>query len=296
METGNPIGDFLRAKRELLRPEDAGLPSAGQRRAQGLRREEVASLAGLSPEEYRRLEHGDDRSPSDTVLDDLTKALQLDEESSDELRTLARSTAVRRREQGSPEQVSPRLAALISSWPNQAVFIQGRLFDVLAANPLAAALSPMLQVGANVLRAAFLDLTVRELYQDWEGLLARTVGGLRALIGPNVDDPQLAQLVGELSVRSAEFRRLWAEPEAAIDDNGSLQLRHPQVGELELHGERLSIDGADGQVLVILHAEPGTPSESAFRRLAAIAIGGVVTDAHRSPPEPVQIESKRRAQ
>jgi transcriptional regulator with XRE-family HTH domain len=295
METGNPIGDFLRAKRELLTPEDAGLPSAGRRRAQGLRREEVASLAGLSPEEYLKLEQGDERNPSDAVLDGLSTALQLDEGSIDELRTLARSTAVRR-EPGSPERVSPRLAALISSWPNQAVFIQGRLLHVLAANPLAAALSPMFEVGANGLRAAFLDPTVRELHQDWEGLLSRTVGSLRALIGPNVDDPQLAQLVGELSVRSAEFRRLWAEPEAAIDDGGRIQLRHPQVGELELHRELLSMQGADGQLLVILHAEPGTPSETRFRRLASIALGGATNDAHRSPPAPVQIESKRRAQ
>jgi transcriptional regulator with XRE-family HTH domain len=262
---------------------------------QGLRREEVASLAGLSPQEYLKLEQGDDRNPSDAVLAGLAKALQLDEESVGELRTLARSTAVRR-EPGSPERVSPRLAGLISSWPNQAVFIQGRLLDVLAANPLAAALSPMFEVGANGLRAAFLEPTVRELYQDWEGMLARTVGSLRALIGPTVDDPQLAQLVGELSVRSAEFRRLWAEPEAVIVNDDRIQLRHPQVGELELHRELLSMEGADGQLLVILHAEPGTPSEIAFRRLAAIALGGAATEAHRSPPAPVQIESKRRAQ
>lgn len=296
METGNPLGDFLRAKRELLTPEDAGLPSTGRRRVQGLRREEVASLAGLSPDEYLRLEQGEDRNPSDAVLDGLTKALHLNGPTSDELRTLARSTVVRRREPGSPEQVSPRLAGLITSWPNQAVYVQGRLMDVLAANPLAAALSPMFGVGVNGLRAAFLDPTVRELYQDWEGMLARTVGGLRALIGPNVDDPQLAQLVGELSVRSAEFRRLWAQPEAAIETEDAIRLRHPQVGELELHRQRLSIDGADGQLLVILHAEPGSPSETTFRRLAAIAMGGAAADAHRPPPEPVQIESKRRAQ
>jgi transcriptional regulator with XRE-family HTH domain len=296
METGNPLGDFLRAKRELLTPEEAGLPSAGRRRVLGLRREEVASLAGLSFEEYLRLEQGEDRNPSDHVLDGLTTALQLDGEANEELRTLARSTAVRRREPGSPEQVAPRLAGLINSWPTQAVFIQGRLLDVLAANPLAAALSPMFGVGANSLRAAFLDPTVRDLFPDWDGMLARTVGGLRALIGPNVDDPQLAQLVGELSVRSAEFRRLWAQPEAAVEADAAIQIRHPQVGEFELHREQLTMDGADGQLLVILHAEPGTPSETTFRRLATIAMGGAAADALRPPPAPVQIESKRRVQ
>lgn len=315
MESGISLGDFLRSKRELLTPEDVGLPAAGRRRAQGLRREETALLAGLTPEVYLRLEHGQDPNPSDDVLEAVARALKLDDDASAQLREVAHQSQARseapsqapsqgrrrevdapviraRREPAGPEQAPASLSSLINAWPNQAVYIQSRLMDVLAANPLARMLSSAFAPGVNGLRAAFLDPSVRELYRDWDAMLSRTVAGLRELIGPNVNDPQLAQLVGELSVRSEEFRNLWAQHEVQAKRTGIARLRHPQVGELDLHFERLAIDGSDGQLLIILHAEPGTPSEVAFRRLAAIAAGSI--EAQRVLPAPVQIESKRR--
>jgi transcriptional regulator with XRE-family HTH domain len=294
MQPSNQLGDFLRAKRELLTPEDVGLPATGRRRVQGLRREEAALVAGIDPELYQRLEHGLEPNPSEETLEGITRALKLDEESAAQLRQIARPGPERRRDATSPEEAPATLAALINRWPHQASYIQGRLMGVLAANPLAMALSPIFTPGTNGLRAAFLDPAARELYPDWEGMLSNTIAGLRALIGPNVDDPQLAQLVGELSVRSAEFRALWAQPVAALESDGILRLRHPQIGALEVHSERLAIEASDGQFLVILHAQPGSASETALRRLASIVDGTSSSETQRSMPAPVPIESRRR--
>lgn len=294
MQPGNQLGDFLRAKRELLTPEDVGLPATGRRRVQGLRREEAALVAGIDPELYQRLEHGLEPSPSEEIIEAITLALRLDPEATAHLRSLARPAAERRREPNAPEEPPANLAALINRWPHQASYIQGRLMGVLAANPLAVALSPIFTPGTNGIRAAFLDPAAREVYPDWEEMLSTTIAGLRALIGPNVDDPQLAQLVGELSVRSAEFRAMWAQPDNPTGGDGLLRLRHPQVGALELHSEKLAIEASDGQFLVILHAQPGSPSETALRRLASIVDGTTVSEAQRSMPAPVPIESRRR--
>ncbi len=295
METGNQLGEYLRARRELLLPEDAGLPATGRRRVQGLRREEAALLAGISQDHYLRLEQGLEQNPSDQVLDGLARALRLDEEATAYLHQIAHLTPGRRRDSHAPEQVSPSLVSLINSWPNQAVYVQGRFMDVLAANALAVALSPLFAPGVNSVRAAFLDPAVRELYRDWDGMAARMVADLRALIGPNVDDPALAQLVGELSLRSEEFRQLWAQQDVRPTRGGITELHHPQVGPLDLQCENLAIEGSDGQVLVILHSGPGAPSKVGFQRLAAIAAGRETAGDQKALAAPVPIESKRRA-
>lgn len=295
METGTGLGEFLRAKRELLTPEDVGLPATGRRRAQGLRREEAAVLAGISPEQYLRLEQGLDEDPSDEVLENVGRALRLDADALEQLKSLARparrSDAGPATAAGSP---SRSLTDLINAWPNQVAYLQGRLFDVLAANPLAVRLSPVFAPGTNELRAIFLEPSAREFYLDWPGMQSRAVAALRSLIGPNIDDPALAQLVGELSVRSAEFRTLWATPDTAAGGVDTLRVKHPQVGELDLRIERFEIGGSDGQQLVIMHAEPGSASDTALRRLAAIASGTSSAEAQRSLPAPVPIESRRR--
>jgi hypothetical protein len=304
MQPGNQFGDFLRARRELLTPEDVGLPATGRRRIQGLRREEAALVAGLSPEDYLRLEQGVEQNPTDHVLDALTRALKLDDDAAASLRDLARPTPGRRRDaQGatSPtgsDGVPASLAGLIDTWPNQVAWIEGRLTEVLAANPLALALSPLFTPGTNLMRAVLLDPVARELYTRWEGMLVATIARLRTLIGPDIDDPALAQLVGELSVRSGEFRALWGATELPADADTITRLTHPQVGSLELETERLAIgtfgDASSGQFLVILHALPGSVSETALRRLAAIASGSTPAEAERILPAPVPIESKRR--
>jgi len=300
MQPGNQFGEFLRARRELLTPEDVGLPATGRRRIQGLRREEAALVSGLSPEDYLRLEQGIEQNPTEEVLDALTRALKLDDDAAASLRNLARSAPREQQDSNSPAAAAEApegLSRLIATWPNQVAWIEGRLTEVLAANPLALALSPRFAPGTNLMRSMFLDSASRALYTQWDGMLVATVARLRTLIGPDIDDPALAQLVGELSVRSGEFRALWGAAELPTQVDTITRLAHPQVGALELETERLAIGspgGPDGRYLVILHARPGSESEKALHRLAAVASGTSPAEAQRILPAPVPIESKRR--
>jgi transcriptional regulator with XRE-family HTH domain len=270
----NRIGEYLRARRELVRPEDAGLPAAGgrRRRVHGLRREEVAMLAGVSSDYYVRLEQGRDQHPSAQVLDALARALQLDDDATAHLHGLAAPLARRRRRTPRPERVAAGVLSLIESWDRTPAYVFGRYMDVLAANSLATALAPYYAVGENILRAAFLDERVRDMYEDWDAVTAGTVAGLRALVGPDVDDPRLNELVGELSVRSDRFRQLWARHDVRPKRSGASRIDHPLVGVLELSYLKLAIPEADRQTLVIYHAEPGTRSEQALTLLGTAAL------------------------
>jgi transcriptional regulator with XRE-family HTH domain len=270
----NRIGEYLRARRELVRPEDAGLPAAGgrRRRVHGLRREEVAMLAGVSSDYYVRLEQGRDQHPSAQVLDALARALQLDDDATAHLHGLAAPLARRRRRTPRPERVAAGVLSLIESWDRTPAYVFGRYMDVLAANSLATALAPYYAVGENILRAAFLDERVRDMYEDWDAVTAGTVAGLRALVGPDVDDPRLNELVGELSVRSDRFRQLWARHDVRPKRSGASRIDHPLVGVLEVSYLKLAIPEADRQTLVIYHAEPGTRSEQALTLLGTAAL------------------------
>jgi transcriptional regulator with XRE-family HTH domain len=231
----------------------------------GLRREEVATLAGISADYYLRLEQGRDRNPSEQVLEALARVLQLDESATEYLISLSRprkrATARPRRER---VPVGVRQLLDVIGLP---AFVEGRYFDVLAANPMAGALSPSMKVGFNRLRSVFLDPAERELYPDWERILSGMVAGFRASVGTATDDPRSAQLVGELSLASDHFRRLWARHDVKIREGAATMMRHPEVGDLSLRREKLEISGSDGQLLVIYHAEPGTDS---FRSLALL--------------------------
>ena len=274
MPRENPIGEYLRARRELVRPEDVDLPDAGShRRVPGLRREEVAMLAGVSADYYVRLEQGRDQHPSAQVLDALARALQLDEHATAHLHRLAAPPVRRRRRSPRPENVPASIVRLIASWSHTPAYVYGRYMDVLAANPLATAVAPYHAPGHNLVRAAFLDPRVRDMYADWEYVTESAVAGLRALVGPDVDDPRLNELVGELSVRSERFRQLWARHDVRPKRSGISLLDHPQVGPLELSYEKLPIPDTNCQTLVIYHAEPGTPSAQALALLAASAAG-----------------------
>ena len=274
MPRENPIGEYLRARRELVRPEDVELPDAGShRRVPGLRREEVAMLAGVSADYYVRLEQGRDQHPSAQVLDALARALQLDEHATAHLHRLAAPPVRRRRRSPRPEKVPASILRLIASWSHTPAYVYGRYMDVLAANPLATAVAPYHAPGHNLVRAAFLDPRVRDMYADWEYVTESTVAGLRALVGPDVDDPRLNELVGELSVRSERFRQLWARHDVRPKRSGISLLDHPQVGPLELSYEKLPIPDTNCQTLVIYHTEPGTPSAQALALLAASAAG-----------------------
>jgi transcriptional regulator with XRE-family HTH domain len=262
------LGEYLRVRRERLRPDEVGLPAGARRRVPGLRREEVALLAGISAEYYLRLEQGRDRHPSEQVLDGLARALQLDADAETYLHELARSGRTRRRRPPRPERVSPSVQSLIDNWTTTPALVQGRLMTVLAANAMAVALSPFFAPGVNPLRAAFLEPEMREFYRDWDEMTAKTVAYLRSIIGAGVDDPRLAELIGELSLSSERFRTLWARRDVRLRTSGVTGLLHPQVGPLDLHYEKLALPGAPDQMLITYHAEPGSPSYERLQLLA----------------------------
>ncbi len=272
MPATNVIGEYLRARRELVQPEEVGLPNLGRRRTPGLRREEVAMLAGVSADYYIRLEQGRDQHPSAQVLDALARVLQLDEDATAHLHGLAQPPAQRRRRGGRPERPPAAIVELMMSWPATPAYVFGRYLDVLAANPMATALAPWFTPGENLVRGAFLDPRRRELRPDWERSLGGTVAALRANVGPDIDDPRLTELVGELSLRSEEFRQLWARHDARPKSTGTTTMHHPQVGRLELSYTKFPIPDTDRQTLSIYHAAPGTASERALAVLATTTV------------------------
>jgi transcriptional regulator with XRE-family HTH domain len=268
----NLIGEYLRARRELVRPQDVGIPDvSSRRRVPGLRREEVAMLAGVSSDYYVRLEQGRDQHPSSQVLDALARALQLDDDATAHLHRLATPPTRPRRKAHRPEKVPAGILQLIASWNQTPAYVRGRYMDVLAANPIGTALAPYYVKGANLVRVAFLDPRVRDTHADWEHVTASTVAELRLLVGPDVDDPRLNELVGELSVRSERFSQLWARHDVRPKRGGTTRIDHPLVGPLELGYERLPIPDTDRQTLAVYHAAPGSASAQALALLAATA-------------------------
>jgi transcriptional regulator with XRE-family HTH domain len=274
MASSTALGQYLRARRELVRPEDVSLPNVGRRRVPGLRREELAMLAGISSDYYLRLEQGRDHHPSVHVIDALARALQLDEDAPAHLYSLAQPAPARLRA-GEPERAPGSVSQLIASWSTTPAFVQGRHMDVLAANALASAVSPVFSPGVNIVQATFLDPEVRRLVGDvaWDNIAHNAVARLRALVGPDVDDPRLDELVGELSARSDRFRRLWARHDIEVGGTPTYTFNHPLAGLIRVNVERFGIIGAEGQLLIIHHADPGSPSERALRLLAGMAAG-----------------------
>jgi transcriptional regulator with XRE-family HTH domain len=271
----NALGEYLRARRELVNPADVGLRVAGVRRTPGLRREEVATLAGISADYYLRLEQGRDRNPSTQVLEALARVFGLDATATQYLLSLAAPRPARaRRPRREVVPIGIRQLLDVLELP---AFVENRMFDVLAANRLATALSPRIRPGENRLRSTFLDADEQDLHPDWERAVGGMVAAFRTSLGTDVDDPRLAQLVGELSVASELFRQLWARHDVTPLAGGLTRIRHPEVGMLELRREKLPIGDSGGQLLVVFHAEPG--SESA-RSLALL--GSLAADAPRS--------------
>jgi transcriptional regulator with XRE-family HTH domain len=281
MSTSNALGEFLRARREQLRPADAGLEGGGHRRTPGLRREEVAMLAGISTDYYLRLEQGRDRTPSVQVVEAIGRVLKLDPDEVAYLHALARPRPKRSPRQRA-EKVPPGTLRLLASLPMPA-FVQDRYLNVLAANPVAQALSANMRPGVNRILAAFLDPGEQDLHEDWERSTAAAVGQLRAAMGAETDDPRMAALVGELSMKSERFRRLWARQDVVRPAGGPARMHHPEVGDLELHREKLVVAGTEDQTLVIYHADPGSPSAQALILLGTIAASPGLPPAGRGP-------------
>jgi transcriptional regulator with XRE-family HTH domain len=268
MSEPHPLGEYLRARRALVRPEDAGVVVTGVRRTPGLRREEVATLAGISADYYLRLEQGRDRNPSSQVLDALARVLRLDAAAVAYLHGLASDapSRPRPRRDGVPTGTAQLLAAI-----GLPAFVESRTFDVLAANPLATALSPAIVPGANRLRSVLLDEAEQALLVDADRLVGGMVAAFRASVGPGEPDPAAARLIAELTARSEVFRANWARHDVRPLEGGDVVMAHPAVGRLDLRREKLGVGGTDGQLLVVHHAEPGSRSAERLALLGSLA-------------------------
>ncbi len=268
----NSLGAYLRARREQVRPEDVGLVPGARRRVEGLRREELAMLAGISAEYYLRLEVGRDKNPSAQVVEALARALRLDIKATKYLHQLA-NPILSRWDQSVLDAVAEGLDGLIEELPFPAV-VASRYQDVLAANPIAQALSPGFAPGQNFLRWRLLDPAARELYVDWEEATDAAVSGLRELAGAVPGDPRMQTLVAELSSASPYFRESWARANVGYR-LGVLHLRHPLVGDLYLCRNQLIVPhvrDAVGQHVLLYRAEPGSGSARALEELRSLSV------------------------
>ncbi|WP_420894877.1 helix-turn-helix domain-containing protein [Streptomyces noursei] len=268
------LSDFLRSRRARLRPGDVGLPERGaRRRVPGLRREELAQLAGVSVAYYTRLEQGHGQNVSDAVLAALGTALRLTPAERDHLRHLVRPVPRRARPVAGPQRVGPACRQLLDALELVPAFVVGRRLDIIGWNGLGRAVFgdfPALPPERrNLAWQVFLDPATRALYVSWEDKAEVTVSLLRQELARIPDDPALTARITELTVHSEEFRRFWARHDIRDKGFGVKQLDHPVVGPLTLTYETLLVAAEPGQTLVTHHAAPGSPSEAALRTLTA---------------------------
>jgi transcriptional regulator with XRE-family HTH domain len=278
------LGEFLRTCRARTTPESAGVArpdAAAGRRVRGLRREEVAQLAGVSVDYYTRLEQGRHSTPSDAVVEALARVFQLEPAARAHLSDLARPTR-RRAEATPPQRVRPAMRQMIASMTEHPALILGRRTDVLAANPLACALlTDWTRLPArerNYTRWMFLDPDARAAFLDWPSVAADVAGTLRLYAGRNPDDARLNELVGELTIKSPDFRTSWNSHQVHERTHGTKRMTHPAVGPITLQYEALTLPGDDDQTLFLYTADPGSPSHDNLRLL------GLWTTADGRPP------------
>ncbi|MFI7611146.1 helix-turn-helix domain-containing protein [Nonomuraea terrae] len=267
------LSEFLRTRRARLKPADVGLDEHGRRRrVPGLRREELAQLAGVSVAYYTRLEQGNGRNVSAEVLDAISGVLKLSDAEHAHLLHLAKPKQHhRRRPAPQRQQVRPELLELLTALEGVPAYVWGRRTDVLAWNHTACALFGDWAARApqerNWARITFLDPAARRLFADWESKASDVVGNLRLDAGLHADDPLLTALIEELSADSGDFRRLWASHDVKNKAHGSMRMTHPLAGELTLRYETFTLPGDQEQSLSTYHAEPGSASEEALRLL-----------------------------
>jgi len=273
------IREFLSTRRARISPEQAGLPTYGgdRRRVSGLRREEVALLAGISSEYYTRLERGYATGVSESVIDGIAHALQLDEAERAHLLDLIRTAGTTRppRRRPARQRVRPTVQRVLDSMVGTPAFVLNGRLDILAANQLGFALYSPIYVDPvrppNNARFIFLDPHATEFFRDWDKVANDTVALLRAQAGRDHYDRQLSDLIGELSTRSEEFRVRWAAHNVRIHTTGVKLIHHPVVGDLELAFESFPLAADPSQGLLTYTAEPGSPSQDALRLLASWA-------------------------
>ncbi|MFD8762053.1 helix-turn-helix transcriptional regulator [Streptomyces mirabilis] len=270
MSNGTPLGDFLRARREALKPHDVGLPEHGRRRVPGLRREEVALLAGVSSDYYVRLEQGRENSPSPQVLEAVAQALKLDAEAADHLNRLCLIASQRPHDWGEAD-VSRQLLQLMDGWEHTPAFVIGPALDIMAGNSLATALHSGFDQFDNLARMVFVDPAGREFYQEWERAAHSCVAELRAAYGHDPESARIAEVVAELSAQSEEFAGIWQMHEVKGKSQEGKHLKHPLVGDLHIKFAAFTANGAPHQQLVVYQAEPASPTADAFETLRTMA-------------------------
>lgn len=275
MDRAQQLSEFLKTRRARLRPdENGGGTFGGQRRVPGLRREELAMLAGVSVDYYTRLEQGRARNVSADVLDAVAGALDLDADECAYLHNLAKPGSARRRP-GRPQQVRPEMRQALEALSAVPAYIIGRRLDVLAWNELARLLIadfPALpSTERNMARLVFLDEAAHDLYPDWETKARDTVANLRFDAGRHPDDPQLATLVGELSLHSPDFRRLWADHNVRGKTRGRKRFAHPRLGELALDYVAMRAPDDPDMTMMIYSAPIGSDAAAALHLLASLA-------------------------
>jgi transcriptional regulator with XRE-family HTH domain len=271
------VREFLSARRDRISPAEAGLPAGGtRRRVKGLRREEVALLAGVSPEYYIRLERGQATGPSPSVVESVAAVLRLDDDERSHLdRLLAALTpeARKRRRTAVEENLSPGVRVVLDSIGDLPAVVFNRRLDIVATNALGQALyAPALDSDQppNAARFLFLDEhRARQLFPDWERMASDTVSILRIEAGRRPDDPALVELIGQLSTRSGAFRTRWAANDVRAHKPGVKIFRHPVIGEVALPFENLTVDATGDHVLTVFTPQPGTPQHDAVQLLAS---------------------------
>ncbi|MFC6887079.1 MULTISPECIES: helix-turn-helix domain-containing protein [Actinomadura] len=267
MGSGNELGSFLRSRREKVDAASAGVVSTTRRRVKGLRREELALLAGVSPSYYTRIEQGRDRHPSREILEALARALRLDDTERSYLWSLAMpsldpadgAAALTR-------SVRPGVLHLLERWADLPAFVVGPRRDVLAGTPLAARVNPAWSPGRNLIEFTFLDPRARDVYPDWTEITVQAVAGLRATVAAR--RTELDGFVASMRARSETFRSLWDSHEVYDRVVGHKRLRVDGVGVLRLDFETLSLAGPEGHVLYVYFPEPGSPDDRVLRDLA----------------------------
>ena len=278
MDTRSEIREFLTSRRARITPDQVGLPAYGSRRVPGLRREEVAVLAGVSVPYYTRLERGDMSGVSESVLEALARALQLDEAERAHLFDLARAaqpTPAPRRRRSAKQGVRPAVQHILDAITGAAAFVRNDRLDVLAGNQLGLALysemfiSPVRPV--NTARFVFLDPRARDLYVDWERSARDVVAVLRSAAGRDPYDRDLSDLIGELSTQSELFRTHWASHNVRFHISGLKRFHHPVVGDISLNYERLELAADSGLTIFTYTAEPGSRDEEALQLLGSWA-------------------------
>jgi transcriptional regulator with XRE-family HTH domain len=281
MDNRDEVREFLMSRRAKVTPADAGIPTGGNRRVRGLRRAEVAMLAGVSVEYYAKLERGAIAGASASVLDAISRALRLDDTERAHLSDLARAadgvpaSGRARRREGRRSASRPSLHWALDAITDGIAFVRDSRQDLLATNAMGRVFyAPLIDGGGrapNLARFQFLDPASREFYPDWDAFARMCVAIMRAEAGRDPHDRGLQDLVGELSTRSEVFRRLWGAHDVRTHGTGTKRFHHPEVGELVLAYEELAITAEPGLVLIVYTAEPGSASAERLRLLSALA-------------------------